>query len=85
MFINQETNKIFILNNNDELLDKNLYNEGSSDISSFKNEFLNNRKENSKIFPKNIEKMHSKENENNIKTNNTSDNNDKGIKIEKII
>ena len=81
--INQETNKIFILNNNDELLDKNLYNEGSSDLCSFKNEFLNNRKENSKIFPKNIEKMHSKENENNIKTNNTSDNNDKGIKIRK--
>ena len=81
--INQETNKIFILNNNDELLDKNLYNEGSHDLCSFKNEFLNNRKENSKIFPKNIEKMHSKENENNIKTNNTSDNNDKGIKIRK--
>ena len=83
--INQETNKIFILNNNDELLDKNLYNEGSHDLCSFKNEFLNNRKENSKIFPKNIEKMHSKENENNINTNynDTSDNNDKGIKIRK--
>ena len=83
--INQETNKIFILNNNDELLDKNLYNEGSNDLCSFKNEFLNNRKENSKIFPKNIEKMHTKENENNIKTNynDTSDNNEKGIKIRK--
>ena len=83
--INQETNKIFILNNNVELLDKNLYNEGSNDLCSFKNEFLNNRKENSKIFPKNIEKMHTKENENNIKTNynDTSDNNEKGIKIRK--
>ncbi len=81
--INKETNKIFILNNNDELLDKNLYNEGSNDLCSFKNEFLNNRKENSKIFPKNIEKMHTKENENNIKTNNTdkSDNKTKEIKI----
>ena len=48
--INQETNKIFILNNNDELLDKNLYNEGSNDLCSFENEFLNNRKENLKIF-----------------------------------
>ena len=81
--INQETNKNSILYNDDELLDKNLYNEGSHDLCSFENEFLNNRKENLKIFPKNIEKMHTKENENNIKTNNTSDNNDKGIKIRK--
>ena len=81
--INQETNKNSILYNDDELLDKNLNNEGSNDLCSFENEFLNNRKENSKIFPKNIEKMHTKENENNIKTNNTdkSDNKTKEIKI----
>ena len=81
--INQETNKNSILYNDDELLDKNLNNEGSNDLCSFENEFLNNRKENLKIFPKNIEKMHTKENENNIKTNNTdkSDNKTKEIKI----
>ena len=81
--INQETNKNSILYNDDELLDKNLNNEGSNDLCSFENEFLNNRKENLKIFPKNIEKMHTKENENNIKTNNKdkSDNMTKEIKI----